>query len=128
MTLGPRVFGKEAESAAELFLRKKGYRILHRNVRFPNGELDLVASIGKIVVFVEVKARRTSLFGGAPHAVNRRKELRLIQLAAQYLARYGLDDRPCRFDVVLCQGDAAESAHIEHIENAFEVPGSDLRW
>ena len=123
-----RIFGQEGESAAEQYLRDKGYRILARNVRSSVGELDLVAEDGQVLVFVEVKARRTDAFGGAIHAVHQRKQEKLIQLAAQYLARHHLKDRPCRFDVVLLQGTSAEASQIEHIQNAFEVPGDDLRW
>ena len=123
-----RLFGQEGESAAEQYLRNKGYRILARNVRSSVGELDLVAEDGQVLVFVEVKARRTDAFGGAIHAVHQRKQEKLIQLAAQYLARHHLKDRPCRFDVVLLQGANAEASQIEHIENAFDVPGDDLRW
>jgi len=123
-----RLFGQEGESAAEQYLRNKGYRILARNVRSSVGELDLVAEDGQVLVFVEVKARRTDAFGGAIHAVHQRKQAKLIQLAAQYLARHHLKDRPCRFDVVLLQGTKAEASQIEHIQNAFDVPGDDLRW
>ena len=64
--LDPRkLFGQEGESAAEQYLRNKGYRILARNVRSSVGELDLVAEDGQVLVFVEVKARRTDAFGGA---------------------------------------------------------------
>ena len=123
-----RFFGQEGESAAEQYLRDKGYRILARNLRSSVGELDLVAEDGQVLVFVEVKARRTDAFGGAIHAIHQRKQEKLIQLAAQYLARHHLKDRLCRFDVVLLQGTNAKASHIEHIQNAFDVPGDDLRW
>ena len=67
-----RLFGQEGESAAESYLRRKGYRILARNLRSSVGELDLVAEDGAVLVFVEVKARRTEAFGGAIHAVHRK--------------------------------------------------------
>ena len=128
-SLNPRkLFGQAGESAAEEYLRRKGYRILARNLRSPLGELDLVAEDGQVLVFVEVKARRTDAFGGAIHAVHHRKQEKLIQLAAQYLARHHIKDRLCRFDVVLLQGPDATVPHIEHIQNAFEVSGDDLRW
>ncbi len=127
--LDPRkLFGQAGESAAEEFLRRKGYRILERNVRSTLGELDVVAEDGQVLVFVEVKARRTDVFGGAIHAVHHRKQKKLIQLAAQYLARHHIKDRLCRFDVVLLQGSNAVASQIEHIQNAFEVSGDDLRW
>lgn len=94
----------------------------------PLGELDLVAEDGPVLVFVEVKARSTQEFGGAIHAVQQRKQDKLIRLASQYLARHHLSHRLCRFDVVLLQGTDDTGSTIEHIENAFDVPGEDLRW
>ena len=115
-------FGQDGEASAERFLRKKGYKILERNLRTTLGELDLVADDHGVLVFVEVKARTTGAFGGALLAVDRRKQAKLIKLAGQYLARQHASDRVCRFDVVLVQGDAESSFHIEHIEHAFDVP------
>ena len=128
MNDGRQAFGQIAESEAERYLRRKGYRILARNDRSSYGELDLVAQLADTLVFIEVKARRTSAFGGASHAVDGRKQTRLVRLAAQYLARHQVRNRSCRFDVVLCRGGTVKPAEIEHIENAFEVPGEDLRW
>ena len=127
--LDPRkLLGQEGESAAEEYLRHKGYRIVARNLRSSVGELDLVVEDGQVLVFVEVKARRSDAFGGAIHAVHQRKQEKLIQLAAQYLTRHHIKDRLCRFDVVLLQGTEAVIPQIEHIQNAFEVSGEDLRW
>jgi putative endonuclease len=123
-----RRFGQEGESVAERYLRRKGYRILARNARSSVGELDLVVEDGAVLVFVEVKARHTDAFGGAVYAVHRHKQDKLIQLAAQYLARHHIKNRPCRFDVVLVQGSEANDPQVDHIQNAFEVSGDDLRW
>jgi putative endonuclease len=123
-----RLFGQQGEATAEAYLRGKGYRIIARNLRSSMGELDLVAEDGSVLVFVEVKARRTDEFGGAVHAVHQQKQAKLIQLASQYLARHHLGNRSCRFDVVLLQEASAKTTEIEHIQNAFEVPGDDLRW
>ncbi|MFQ5991155.1 MAG: YraN family protein [Nitrospiraceae bacterium] len=123
-----RTIGQAAESEAARFLRRKGYRILERNARSVFGELDLVAQRNGTLVFVEVKARRSSAYGGAPHAVDARKQARLVRLAAVYLARHGLRNQSCRFDVILCAGDGPSPKVTQHIENAFEVPGEDARW
>ncbi|NKB82530.1 MAG: YraN family protein [Nitrospirales bacterium] len=128
MTDNPKHFGKTAEIVAEQYLRQKGYQILDRNVRSAMGGLDLIVSKADTVVFVEVKARRTASFGGVVHAIDQRKERRLVRLAASYLARRKWSDRACRFDVILCHGEATMLKTIEHIEDAFEVPGDDLRW
>ncbi|GKS59051.1 UPF0102 protein [Nitrospira sp.] len=123
-----RQFGRESERLAERHLRGLGYAILERNVRLAEGEIDLVAKHGAVVVFVEVKARRTSAMGGAVFAVNGEKRHRLIRAAAQYLAVHRMDDQPSRIDVVIIQHVPSGEAIIDHLENAIEVPGHDLRW
>lgn len=117
-------FGRTSELMAEEFLRAKGYRILARNLRTHLGELDLVADDRGVLVFVEVKGRATEAFGGARLAVDRRKQAKLVRLAAQYLAQRHLSDRPCRFDVVLVQGSPSAGGRIEHLENAFDASAS----
>ena len=123
-----RLLGDEGEGQAEAYLRRQGFRILGRNVRSALGELDLIADDGGVLVFVEVKRRRSGAYGGAIEAVDARKRAKLIQLAAQYLAQHRLHDRACRFDVVLIQDDAGTAAAVHHIANAFDVAGDDLRW
>lgn len=123
-----QLLGDEGEGQAEAYLRGQGLRIVGRNVRSPLGELDLIADDGGILVFVEVKRRRTGAYGGALEAVGARKRAKLIQLASQYLAQHRLHDRVCRFDVVLIQDDAGAGAVVQHIANAFDVAGDDLRW
>ena len=122
-----RLFGQEGEAEAERYLRRKGYRIVARNLRSSLGELDLVADDGGVLVFVEVKARRSAQFGGAIHAVDRQKQHKLIRLAAQFLAERHWMDRSCRFDVVLLESTGTDALQVEHIQNAFEVSRNDLR-
>ena len=131
MKSGDQQFGESAEILAEQLLRKKGYRILERNFRLPGGELDMIVRHDGMLIFVEVKARRTDKHGGASYAIHRLKEQRMIKLAAQYLARHSpghSGPEPCRFDVILCQQTIDGRMDIHHIENAFEVSGQDLRW
>lgn len=118
--------GKTGESLAEQYLRDRGYRILARNARSPSGELDLIAEDGDVVVFVEVKARQTTAFGGAAYAVDSKKQARIVRQAAQYLAHHRLQNRHCRFDVVLVQPRAGGDPVVELIQNAFEVPDGYL--
>ncbi|MCC2640264.1 MAG: uncharacterized protein K0S45_677 [Nitrospira sp.] len=120
--------GDEGEGRAEAYLRRQGFRILGRNVRSPLGELDLIADDQGVLVFVEVKRRRSGVYGGAAEAVDARKRAKLIQLAAQYLAQHRIRDRACRFDVVLIQDDIGAAEALQHIPNAFDVGGDDLRW
>ena len=92
--------GRRAEALAALWLQLKGYRILARRVRLPVGEIDLVARRGKIVAFVEVKARQTREQG--EHAVRPEGWRRINRAAESWMARRpqlaGLD---WRFDLVI---------------------------
>ena len=117
MSLARRLFGQKAESAAEQYLRRQGYRIRERNVRSSYGELDLVVERAGVLVFVEVKARRTDSYGGAPYAVDARKQTRIIRLAAQYLARAWPDGSvvPIR-RAALCRRIGRAVSHRAHRE------------
>ena len=123
-----RGFGRQSEQLAERHLLKKGYRLVARNVRLSQGEVDLIVRQGVVLVFVEVKARRSSAMGGAAFAVTPAKQRRLVQLAAQYLSIHRLEDQICRFDVVLVEQACDAPATVTHIENAFEVSAQHLRF
>jgi putative endonuclease len=122
-----RGFGQQSEALAERHLLRKGYRLVGRNVRLPQGEVDLIVRQGAVLVFVEVKARRSAAMGGAAFAVTPAKQRRLVQLAAQYLSSHQLRDQICRFDVVLIEQQRDAPATVTHIENAFEVSAHHLR-
>jgi putative endonuclease len=113
-----RQLGDAGEDLAAAALKKQGYKILERNYVTPLGEIDLVARHGKIVVFIEVKTRRSGVFGGPGEAVHPAKQARLRRLADYYLKQKKLQSSPVRFDVVgvAFEGD---NPHIEIITNAF---------
>lgn len=75
--------GRSAESLAALWLRLKGWRILARRARVPGGEVDIVARRGRILAFVEVKARADA--ASAALALDRYR-LRRVAVAAERLA------------------------------------------
>ena len=101
-------------------LRRRGYAILARRHRTRYGEIDVIARDGDAVVFVEVKARCNEAFGGGGAAVTAWKRQRIVRMATDYLARQGLLDAPCRFDVVTVQFDAGRP-QIEVFTHAFEA-------
>ncbi len=113
--------GLDAEEFACAHLERGGLRLLERNYRTPFGEIDLVMAHGAELVFVEVRLRRRSDFGGALASVDRRKRRRLRASAEHYLQRHGsARHRPCRFDVVALSGPADDPV-IEWLPNAFET-------
>ncbi len=114
--------GVWGEEHAERFLKKLGWHILGRRVRFGRDELDLVARAGAVLVFVEVKTRASEDFGRPLDAVGRDKRRRLSRAAVQYLKH--LRERPdyIRFDVIEVLGTADSGApEIRHIANAFPL-------
>ena len=110
--------GGDGEARAARFLERLGWRVLDRNWRCSSGELDLVCADGDTVVFVEVKARGSRLFGAPEEAVTALKRSRLVRSARCYLRDRGLESRPARFDVV-----AIEGAELRHIRDAFTADG-----
>ena len=107
--------GALAEAAAAQFLTGRGLRLLERNYRCRFGEIDLIMSDGRTLVFVEVRYRRNKSFGGALESITGAKREKLLRAARHYLA--ALREFPaCRFDAVLLSGDTEE---LEWIENAF---------
>jgi putative endonuclease len=112
--------GKQGEEMAAAFLAGAGYRIVERNYRCPFGEIDIVAEEGKVLVFVEVKSRRSEAFGDPQLAVGRQKQQKLSRIAMHYLAERGQGHRLARFDVVSVKW-LPEGRRIELIRNAFEM-------
>jgi putative endonuclease len=107
--------GVEAEAMAAAFLEKKGLTIVARNYRCRLGEIDLVARESDTTVFVEVRSRASSAFGGAAASITAAKRQRLINAARHYLSRQR-STPPCRFDALLIQGDPPQ---IEWLRDAF---------
>jgi len=112
--------GKLGEDLACAELIRRGYSILARRYRTRFGEIDIIARDKDVTVFVEVKTRKSDDFGGGAEAVTVWKQRRLTQMAVDFLARYQLHDRPCRFDVVVV--DMADRlARIEVYAHAFDA-------
>lgn len=113
-------FGRSGEERAVDFLQEKGYFIRDRNWRNGHRELDIVAQKEDELVFVEVKTRRTSIYGHPSEAVSPLKIRRTVLAADAYLKCYRLDMR-VRFDVIAIVGTEPH-LKIEHIEDAFRSP------
>ncbi|MDU4059010.1 MAG: YraN family protein [Pseudomonas oryzihabitans] len=115
--------GRQAEDRALQFLQTRGLRLLDRNWRWQGGELDLVMLDGDTVVFVEVRARRHTAWGGAAESIDARKRQRLVNSAALFLqseARWA--KLPCRFDVIaIGPGADASPQALEWIKQAFDA-------
>ena len=110
--------GDAAEDAAAKHLAAAGCRIVARNARYRDGEVDLVARERDVLVFVEVRMRVSLRFGGAAVSVNSLKQKRIARAAQHWLlGEYGERWPACRFDVVTVDG----SGTIEWIRDAFRM-------
>lgn len=117
--------GRRGEAQAEKFLKKAGLKIIARNVRVGYDELDLIATQGETLIFVEVKTRASEDFGRPVAAVNRAKRKKLSRAAMHFLKKRKLRPPYIRFDVVEVIGDKPE---IRHIANAFQLEGGYRIW
>ena len=113
--------GREAEAYALQHLQQHGLQLIAQNWLCKRGELDLVMLDGDTVVFVEVRYRRHSAWGGAIESVDFRKQQKVIlaaQLSLQKETRWA--DSACRFDVVAVEGAADCGSPLNWIKHAFE--------
>lgn len=113
--------GRRAETAACHCLEAQGLRLVTRNFRGPRGEIDLVMRDGATLVFVEVRYRRPSRFGGGAESVGRHKQARIIATALYYLQSHHQTALPAvRFDVVAL-APRGEGLHIDWLRDAFQA-------
>jgi putative endonuclease len=112
--------GRSGEDLAAEHLERHGYRILARNYRTRQAEIDIIARHRGVIVFVEVKARRDQGYGHPKWAVTPAKQRRISMAALTYLKKQRAMDARARFDVVTIQAMDAEP-RIEVFANAFEL-------
>lgn len=112
--------GRRGERIARRFLRwRRGYRIIESNWRCRLGELDIVALDGQVLVFVEVKTRRSTVPADPEDAVTPDKLQRLRRLAQAFVSQYNLGHLPCRIDVLaVTVSDWPWPAKVVHYKDA----------
>jgi putative endonuclease len=107
------------ETRALDYLRRQRMRLIARNVTYRGGEIDLVMrDVDGALVFVEVRARARSGFGGAAASIGVQKRARLLLAAQYFLARRSDTDSVCRFDVI-----AFEAGRLVWLRDAFRADG-----
>ena len=113
--------GAQSESLARRFLLLHGYAIEATNVRFPVGELDVVAWDGHVLCFIEVRAASSLEWGGALASITDRKRQRVIRAARWYLKRFKTLPDEIRFDVVALDWSGPDAPRLELLRAAFDV-------
>ncbi|HIJ85567.1 MAG: protein of unknown function UPF0102 [Magnetococcales bacterium] len=125
MTFWRQWMGRYGEMLAEKTLKKNGCVILEKNFSTPQGEIDIIAKNGKILIFCEVRSRRltaTDTMTTIGESINRTKQRRLAILAEIYLQRHpDMQSCCCRFDVVLV-AKQNKKWQVDWIQDAFR-PG-----
>jgi len=122
--MNSRELGRRGERRAVWFYRLRGYSIVARNERLRGGEIDLVVRRGSVLAFVEVKTRQSLTAGEGYESVDRAKQLQMIRLADEYLARHRhLGD--IRYDILSLYWTGLRFV-IRHFPDAFQ-PVSDPR-
>jgi len=110
--------GRFGEERAHRYLRARGYTVVARNWRPPQGggELDLIAWERETLVFVEVKARVSGQWSAPERDIDAEKLNSLRRAARDYVRRAGAEEAEMRFDVVAITG-----GKIEHLRDAFPL-------
>jgi putative endonuclease len=114
--------GKKGEEIAANFLESKGYSILHKNFRTQYGEIDLIAQLGKELVFIEVKTRTSKNYGYPEDSINQRKQEHILASSQAYLQQFSELSTQWRVDVVSILFRSGENQpEIVHFENAITI-------
>jgi len=113
--------GRRGEEAASRHLEGLGWTILERRHRTRFGEIDLVAEDGDVLVFVEVRSRRSRSCGSPEESVSAAKQRRLELLARSFLAGRGIRGRSCRFDVIAVEEYPGGQMELRHLRDAFRA-------
>jgi putative endonuclease len=106
--------GENGELLAKKFLEEKAYIILHSNWRYKRSEIDIIAKDKNNIVFIEVKARNSNLFGNPEDFVNDNKIKKMREAADAYIEQYDWHGE-LRFDIIAIEKDNK----ITHFKDAF---------
>ena len=120
MTRHNQIVGKWGERIAEKYLIARGYSVLAVNHRTPFGEIDIIASEGDMLVFVEVKTRSSTSLGNPEGSVTLRKQKHIIESAQHYMMNEDREIDEWRVDVIAITGKPGDSnIDIQLFQNAL---------
>ena len=116
-----KIIGNDGEDAAAGYLRSKGWKILDRNFRSQQGEIDIIAKDKDVLVFVEVKNYSCRNYYPPALAITKDKKRCIIHAARLFIHRRNIKDINCRFDVVTILRDGDGGSKFEHYKAAFGI-------
>ncbi len=109
------VLGKQGEQVAAEYLQRAGFRILDRNWRCADGEIDIVAADRRALVVCEVKTRSGVRYGTPLEAISRQKRSRLRRLAVRWIVAHGILFDEIRVDVLGVLRSETGEFTVEHV-------------
>ena len=119
--MNTRQKGTDKEQLAAEYLDRQGMRILEKNFRARQGEIDLIGLHEGYLVFVEVKLRKTATFAQAYEYVDKRKQNKIRTTASVFLSEHPTELQP-RFDIIEIyapDGFESQNLQISHLEGVF---------
>jgi putative endonuclease len=119
--MSTRELGAQAEAAARAHLQRHGLALVQSNYRCRWGEIDLIMRHADAIVFVEVRYRSHSHFGGGLASIDKRKQRKLVRTAQHFLQHSASADTSARIDVVSCAPGARGKLEVNWLPNAIEV-------
>lgn len=114
-----QIKGNRGEEKAIDYLLSNGYVILERNWKIGHLEVDIIASNEDFLIIVEVKTRKSNIFGEPEEFVTLQKQRNLIRAAASYITKFGIT-KEVRFDIVSVILKEGHDNEIRHIPDAFK--------
>lgn len=114
--------GLIGEAAARNYLIEHGYAILETNWRRGRNEVDIIAYMEGLLVFVEVKTRTSTMVALPEDAVDHRKQRSYISMADSYVVQNQRSEE-VRFDIITVVVKALDNVEVTHIPNAFTTIG-----
>ena len=116
--MNSNIIGSQQEKKALNFLKSKGLKLIKQNFNTKYGEIDIIMRDHNQIIFIEVKYRKSSLYGEASEMVTYSKQKKIINTSTCFLKKYNLYDKiPIRFDVISINNNP--TSPIEWIQNAF---------
>ncbi len=112
--------GHHGEAIALKALKKSGYKVVEKNYRNKQGEIDIIASDRDTLAFIEVKTRQSERFGSPKDAITPQKQKKISMVALGYLKQTGQIGKKARFDVVSVIL-VENKPQVDIIKNAFEL-------
>jgi putative endonuclease len=117
MKTSRQTIGDWGEQQAAEYLRREGYEILGKNVRTPHGEIDLVAKLGDVTCFVEVRTLSSSRLARPEETINRRKKSHMMTAVEEFTQSHDIDH--WQIDAISVEGRPGSQPVITHFENVL---------